>query len=170
VLLYFFLVSWLPYNPSVLSAPPSLRGEKNMTYSPADLSAYLDEALPAETMAAIEEALRQDPKLCSELAQIIARRDSGVHSLGDIWRRHRLTCPSREQLGSFLLGILEDEESAYVKFHIDTIGCRCCQANLADLKTQHAESTGATAGLPSSAARRRKYFQSSAGHLQSARR
>ena len=140
-------------------------------FSPSDLSAYLDEALPAETMAAIEDALRHDPKLCNELAQIIARRDSGVHSLGDIWRRHRLTCPSREQLGSFLLGILEGEESAYVKFHIDAIGCRCCQANLADLKTLHAESAQAADTTGSaSAARRRKYFQSSAGHLQSARR
>src|SRR5262245_19522813 len=132
-----------------------------MNYSTADLSAYLDEALPADTMAAIEDALRRDPKLCSELAQIIARRDSGVHSLGDIWRRHRLTCPSREQLGSFLLGILTDEESAYVKFHIDTIGCRCCQANLAYLKTQHAESAQAAgAAGPATTARRRKYFHS----------
>jgi hypothetical protein len=138
-----------------------------MSYSSADLSAYLDEALPAETMAAIEDALRNDPKLCGELAQIIARRDSGVHSLGDIWRRHRLTCPSREQLGSFLLGILTDEESAYIKFHIDTIGCRCCQANLNDLKTQHADAAAATGSA--SVSRRRKYFQSSAGHLQSAR-
>jgi hypothetical protein len=140
-----------------------------MSYSTADLSAYLDEALPAETMAAIEEALRRDPKLCNELAQIIARRDSGVHSLGDVWRRHRLTCPSREQLGSFLLGILEGDESAYIKFHVDTIGCRCCQANLADLKTQHVEAAQ-DAAAKSASARRRKYFQSSAGHLQSARR
>ena len=142
-----------------------------MTYSIADLSAYLDEALPAETMAAIEDALRHDPKLCNELAQIIARRDSGVHSLGDIWRRHRLTCPSREQLGSFLLGILEADESAYIKFHIDTIGCRCCQANLADLKAQQAEAAqAASADGSARTARRRKYFQSSAGHLQSAGR
>jgi len=145
-----------------------------MRYSTADLSAYLDEALPAETMAAIEDALRNDSKLCGELAQIIARRDSGVHSLGDIWRRHRLTCPSREQLGSFLLGILTDEESAYIKFHIDSIGCRCCQANLADLKTQHADAAApsaapGSAGGSGATARRRKYFQSSAGHLQSAR-
>ena len=141
-----------------------------MTYSTADLSAYLDEALPAEMMAAIEEALRRDPKLTSELAQIIARRDSGVHSLGDVWRRHRLTCPSREQLGSLLLGILTEDESAYIKFHIETIGCRYCQANLADLNTQHAEATQAASADGSANARRRKYFQSSAGHLQSARR
>jgi hypothetical protein len=145
-----------------------------MTYSSADLSAYLDESLSAETMAAIEDALRRDPKLTSELAQIIARRDSGVHSLGDIWRRHRLTCPSREQLGSHLLGILTDEESSYINFHIDTIGCRYCQANLSDLKTQHAEAAAVSiapgsAGGSATGARRRKYFQSSAGHLQSAR-
>src|ERR1700754_862564 len=135
--------------------------------SPTDLAAYLDEALPAETMAAIEDTLRNDPKLTEQLAEIIARRDAGVHSLGDVWRRHRLSCPAREQLGSYLLGILSDEENDYVAFHLNKIGCRFCQANLADLKTQQAQ---ATAEAEQAAKRRRKYFQSSAGHLPPAKR
>jgi hypothetical protein len=139
-----------------------------MRYSPADLHAYLDEALPAETMAAMEDALRHDPQLTAQLAEIIARRDAGVHSLGDIWRRHRLSCPAREQLGSHLLGILSDEESAYVAFHLDTIGCRYCQANFDDLKSQHVESA-AQIVTDRTASRRRKYFQSSAGHLRTAK-
>ena len=76
-------------------------------FSQSELSAYLDEALPAEAMAAIEAALRNDPQLTAQLVEIIAQRDAGQHSLGDIWRRNRLSCPSREQLGSYLLGILE---------------------------------------------------------------
>jgi hypothetical protein len=135
--------------------------------SKTDLAAYLDEALPAETMAAIEDALRQDPQLATQLAEIIQRRDAGVHSLGEIWRRNRLSCPSREQLGSHLLGVLNDDEADYIVFHIDTIGCRYCQANLDDLKQQHA---AAAEQADRSTKRRRKYFQSSAGYLKAAKR
>ena len=70
-----------------------------------DLEAFLDESLPAERMAAIEDALRHNEVLQKQVAAINGRRDAGVHSLGEIWRRHRLSCPSREQLGSFLLGV-----------------------------------------------------------------
>jgi hypothetical protein len=138
-------------------------------FSQTDLIAFLDEALPAATMSAVEDALRADPSLTAQLADLINRRDAGVHSLGEIWRRHRLSCPSRQQLGSHLLGALTDEESAYVQFHLDTIGCRLCQANLDDLKSQQAESAHRAAAERTSS-RRRKYFQSSAGHLQSANR
>ncbi|HZZ26738.1 MAG TPA: hypothetical protein VFE46_01925 [Pirellulales bacterium] len=137
-------------------------------YSQADLIAYLDEALPAETMAAIEDALRSDSRLMTQLTEIIGRRDSGVHSLGEIWRRYRLSCPSREQLGSHLLGILSEQETAYIGFHIEMIGCRCCQANLDDLKMQQASAADRAASDRTSQ-RRKKYFQSSAGHLRTAK-
>jgi len=125
----------------------------------SDLDAYLDEALPPEEMARIEKALRKNPQLGKQLAAINARRDAGVHSLGEIWRRHRLSCPSREQLGSYLLDALPEEPADYVAFHLEVIGCRYCRANLADLKRQDAESPTAAEK------RRRKYFQSSVGHL-----
>ena len=125
----------------------------------ADLEAYLDEALPAEDMARIEDLLRRNPALLEELTAINARRDAGVHSLGEIWRRHRLSCPPREQLGAMLLGTLPRAQSQYVRFHIDTVGCRLCKANLADLENQQAEAAEAAQ------TRRRKYFQSSAGFL-----
>ena len=125
-----------------------------------DLEAYLDEALPVEEMTRIESALRGDPALARQLAAILARRDSGVISLGEVWRRHRLSCPTRQELGSFLMGILPDDQSRYVTFHIEVVGCRCCQANVVDLKNQQAEPQTAVED------RRRKYFQSSAGHLR----
>jgi len=124
-----------------------------------DLEAYLDEALPVEEMAGIEKALRDDPSLARQLAAIIARRDSGLISLGEVWRRHRLSCPTRQELGSFLLGVLPDDAANYVTFHLEVVGCRCCQANVADLKNRSAETQSSAEN------RRRKYFQSSAGHL-----
>jgi anti-sigma factor RsiW len=126
----------------------------------SDLEAYLDEALPPEEMARMEKAVRDDPALVRQLAAIQSRRDAGVHSLGEIWRRHRLSCPSRERLGNLLLGTLSDDEADYVRFHLSVVGCRYCQANLADLQNQQSEAANAAES------RRRKYFQSSAGLLQ----
>jgi hypothetical protein len=126
----------------------------------ADLEAYLDEALPPEDMTRIEKALRADRDLARRLAEINAQRSAGLHSLGEIWRRHRLTCPPRPQLGSFLLGVLPDDQSRYVTFHLEVVGCRYCQANLADLQSQQAEAREVAE------TRRRKYFQSSVGHLR----
>jgi hypothetical protein len=130
-------------------------------FSNSELDAFLDEALPIERMAAIEEALRSSDKLQQQLTAINGRRDAGVHSLGEIWRRHRLSCPSREQLGSYLLGVLPKDAAGYVKFHVETIQCRYCAASINDLKSQQ------SAADPDIAQRRRqKYFHSSVGHLR----
>jgi hypothetical protein len=129
-------------------------------FSNSDLEAYLDEALPIDRMAAVEESLRNSEELQKRLVAVNGRRDAGVHSLGEIWRRHRISCPSRQQLGSYLLRVLSREESDYIKFHIETIGCRYCSASVLDLQTQ--QSTAET----EVAHRRQKYFQSSVGHLR----
>ncbi len=140
-----------------------------MHFLDAELEAYVDEALPAERMAAIEEAARGDSELLCRLAAVNARRDAGVHSLGEIWSRNRLTCPTREQLGSLLLNVLPDETVAYIRFHLDRIGCRYCQANLDDLKSQQAAAAKDAHGEQATR-RRKKYFDSSAGHLHPEKR
>lgn len=124
-----------------------------------ELEAYLDEALTPAEMAKIEQALRNDPDLSKQLAAINSRRDAGVHTLGEIWRRHRVSCPTREQLGSFVLGALDEQHTAYITFHIKQVGCRLCSANLDDLERQQAERKDDVSS------RRRKYYQSSAGYL-----
>ena len=126
----------------------------------SDLQAYLDEALPPADMARIEAELRKKPELLQQLSAINSRRDAGVHSVGEIWRRHRLSCPTRDQLGSYLLGALDGGHVDYIEFHVQTIGCRYCQANLEDLRRQQDEKTETTQK------RRTKYFQSTAGHLR----
>jgi len=134
-----------------MTAPPSQ----------SDLEAYLDEALPPDEMARLEKALRKDHELLRRLSAINTRRSAGAHSLGEIWRGGRMSCPSREQLGSFLLGALPDEAADYVGFHLEVIGCRYCLANIADLKNQQAER------CEDVQTRRRRYFQTSAGYLRS---
>jgi hypothetical protein len=131
-----------------------------MTVSDGELERFLDEALPPERMAALEAALRNDEALKQRLASTVGRRDAGVHSLSAVWRRHRLSCPTREQLGSHLLGVLEPGLEDYINFHLDTVACRYCQASLQDLKDQHAAADANVAEK-----RRKRYFQSSAGYL-----
>lgn len=129
-------------------------------YQQSDLEAYLDEALPVEEMVAIERDMRDDQQLVKQLTSIHTRRNAGVHSVGEIWRNHRLSCCTKEQLGSYLLNVLPDEQADYIQFHLEVIGCRCCTANLIDLKAQQKEDHEIVK------IRRRKYFQSSAGYLR----
>ncbi len=128
--------------------------------SDAHWEAFLDEALAADEMAALEQRLREQPELSARLAELIARRELRGHSLGAVWRRHRLSCPSRVQLGSYLLTTLTESELRYIAFHVDELGCRACSANLADLRARH--STAEEPAPP----RRQRYFESSA-HLLS---
>ncbi len=124
------------------------------------LSAYVDDALGETEIARIEQALRDSDVIRQQLTLMLRDRDRGEHSVGAIWRRNRLSCPSRQQVGSFLLGVLEDDAHDYIQFHMQTIGCAYCLANLADLQAQH------QAGADDQAKQRRKrLFQSSAGLL-----
>jgi hypothetical protein len=131
-----------------------------MIFSDAELDGFLDESLPPERMAELEAALRDDESLQKRLAGAVGRRDAGVHSLAGVWRCHRLTCPSREQLGSHLLEVLEPAVDDYVKFHLEIVGCRYCAASLEDLRKQHA-----VADATATESRRKRYFQSSVGLL-----
>jgi len=128
-------------------------------HTDSELEAYLDEALTPGEMSVIESAMRDEPELAQRLMAIISRRDAGIHTIGEIWRRHRVSCPTREQLGSFLLKAASKEEIDYITFHIEHVGCRLCAANLEDLQRQQAETEATVAN------RREKYFQSSAGYL-----
>ena len=83
-----------------------------------------------------------------------------MHSLASIWRRHRLSCLSRQELGNYLMGVLDEAAAAYAAFHVEVVGCRFCQANLADLRSRQTEKP------EESDTRRQRYFRSSAGYLR----
>ena len=127
--------------------------------SDEQLLAYLDETLPLDQMAPIESELRRSESLRNRAAGLLRHRDDGMHSVGEIWRRMRLSCPSRSELGGFVLGTLDRALMEYVDFHLRTVGCRYCAANLEDL--EHAGTS--TNDAPQ---RRQKFFQSSAGYLR----
>ena len=70
--------------------------------------------------------------------------------------------PRRAELGQYVLGTLPEENSDYIRFHLETIGCRYCQANLADLQAASRQDE-----VPDQ--RRHRYFQTSAGYLKKQR-
>jgi hypothetical protein len=131
----------------------------NDSFTDAELLAYLDEQLPSDRAACVERALRASSDDRQRVGLLAHRRDQGGHTVGEVWRRQRLSCLTRGQLGSYLLGILEHELSAYIEFHLQTIGCRVCAANLQDLQSARTTEN-------ESRQRRRKFFESSAGLLQ----
>ncbi|MCP4170254.1 MAG: hypothetical protein GY758_05710 [Fuerstiella sp.] len=131
-----------------------------MTWTDRELCAWLDEMLPAERMAELEQHLRSDEALQARIAQLIHHLDQGGHTVGEIWQRSGLSCPPRSELGGYLLKTLSSDVSNYVEFHLKTIGCRICQANLKDLE-EHGNQTA------ESPQRRRRFFESSAGLLKS---
>ena len=59
-----------------------------MKYSDQQLQAYLDESLPPEVMASIEQDLRDEEGLREQLIQVAGMREAGVHGIGEIWRRN----------------------------------------------------------------------------------
>lgn len=131
--------------------------------TPADeeLLAYADELLPVEEAVAIEMQLRKQPALRDRLDQLLTSRDQGNLSAGDIWRAHRLSCPTRTELGLYLVEANPSDLQDYIHFHVQTIGCVFCQAQLEEMRT----TTQATADHSAEQRRRDSLFASSAGLL-----
>lgn len=127
------------------------------------LRAYLADALPDTEMAAVEKALRDDPTVQARFAEVRQGEDRGEHSVGAVWRRERLSCPGREQLGGYLLEALDPDLLDYIRFHLETVGCPFCRANLDDLQKLHAEPPAPRA------ARRKRIVDSSAGMISQKR-
>ena len=124
------------------------------------LHAYLDDALSESEMARVEQALRDSDPLRRSLRQAMQERDRGEHSLGAVWRRERLTCLTRDELSSYLFQVLDEARQGYLDFHLQTVGCPFCTANLADLHARQKEAESAVKE------RRKRFFTSSAGYLQ----
>lgn len=125
---------------------------------------YINDALPDGEIMQIETALRSDEAIRSLLREVQQEAERGEHSVGAIWRRERISCPTREQIGSYILQALDDDFQAYIEFHLNTIGCPACQANFDDLQKKHVKPDAAVT------ARRQRIVDSSVPALQKARK
>jgi RNA polymerase sigma factor (sigma-70 family) len=59
--------------------------------------------------------------------------------LTDLWETYRFSCPKRNTIGAYMLGTLDPDWHQFVEFHLNTLGCRFCRANLDDLQNQSRE-------------------------------
>lgn len=128
-------------------------------FSEADLESYLDETLHPDLAAELEQSLQEDNEMLDRLSHINGRRDAGIHTLGEIWRRNQVAVPTREQISEYLEGTLSKEFSDYIDFRIDILKCRYTIAHKNDLEN-------AVQGADQPDSRRKKYFDSSAGLLR----
>ena len=124
-------------------------------WSEDELLGYLNNQLPAKLQTKLEADLRTSPDLRRRIEQLNVEHE--IHSVGEIWRRHRLSCPSREELQQHLKDDLNNEHSRYVNFHLNIVRCEICQANFADLQTMSESQADSK--------RRHQIFESSAGFL-----
>lgn len=141
-----------------MSAEPDRRQPEPVSIDDEMLRQYLADALSPANSARVEKALRDSAELRARLEDVRQNRgDAQLHTLGAIWHRARLTCPSRQQLGSLLLDALDPELADYYRFHIGVVECPFCQANLDDLKAQ----SQATPAARASKSRQHRILQSS---------
>ncbi len=129
-------------------------------FTDAELEAFLDESLDAARAAELEQAVRGDKELVRRMARINGRRDAGVHTIGEIWRRNQIGVPTTEELGKYLLNILEAEHADYIRFREETLKCPYTIAALADLRQQQGACTQQVE------TRRRKFYNSGAGLIR----
>jgi len=133
-----------------------------MSISDEDLLAYADELLPVDAAVQLEAQLREDAVLRDRMQRVLDQRDSGAVSVGEIWRHERLSCPSRSELGLYLMQALERQRADYIAFHLNTVGCAYCEATFAELQAAVAELDD----NPQDSRRREQLFASSAGLLK----
>lgn len=100
------------------------------------LREYLHDLLPQSESATVERALRVDTKLQQLLEEVRGEEDRGEHTVGAIWRREHITCPNREELGGYVIRALAPERLSYIQFHLETVDCPFCLANVDDLSSR----------------------------------
>ena len=55
-------------------------------------------------------------------------------SVSQVWIQERISCPHRDILRAYLSGGIKKGEKDYIRFHLETIQCPYCLANVEDLE------------------------------------
>ncbi|MBI1849174.1 MAG: hypothetical protein HYR85_02405 [Planctomycetes bacterium] len=72
---------------------------------------------------------------CRKSRDNVLHELSGLEqSLSLLWTRERISCPHRDILAAYLHASLPGDQSDYVRFHLEIVGCDACAANLSDLR------------------------------------
>ena len=126
-----------------------------MDFTEAELEAYIEESLDPNRAAQLEQAIREDEAILQRLSYLNSRRDAGIHTLGEIWRRNQVGVPSDQLIGKFIMGLTDADETNYIKFRLEILKCPftiACWKDLSEKQLLEAEGQIET--------RRKKYFDS----------
>ncbi len=93
----------------------------------------------------------------ADALQDLSYGDDVAELIHETWEEHLFTCLKRSTLGSYALGVLEEDWMDYVRFHLEITGCEYCAAHLADI-------SGSEKNLSEST--RQDIFTSSVGFLK----
>jgi RNA polymerase sigma-70 factor (ECF subfamily) len=95
--------------------------------------------------------------LCGRGFTFPEAEESASDLIRKTWRANLLSCVKRSTLGALSLGTLDPEWKAYVTFHLETVHCEACAANLQDIRA---------GGKMSTPKARERVFASSVGFLK----
>ena len=133
-----------------LISPPAFhetpQSDENPVYSREYIHAYIDGALSPEEADAFTSMAYGDSELRGKIRTVQTEFDYHNHTVGSLWRRNQLTCPSDQEIVDYqrgALAIINPEIADYVQFHLTSIRCIYCISTAAELK-QSAAKGGAT--------------------------
>lgn len=126
----------------------------------AELLGRDEKAIAGVKFRALDRLREFVDELASEDRGLLEGELSSEATICKIWRERRLSCLKRSTIGSYLLGVLEEPWQSYTAFHLETVRCLMCRANLDDLSSESGPS-----GSPQLA---EQMFQSSVGFLSRA--
>jgi hypothetical protein len=102
-------------------------------FSDARLLAYVEERLSIADTIRLEKSLDADEQLKTDLCRVSGQHVTGELTLAAIWRDFQVGCLNHEQLAAYVRHQLGGGLADYVRFHIDEVGCRVCEARLDEL-------------------------------------
>lgn len=124
-----------------LISPPAFnelpQNHENPAYSREYIHAYIDGALSPEETEAFALKAQRDSELRGQIRTVQSEFDYHNHTVGSLWRRNQLTCPSDQDIVDYQRGelaIINPEIADYVQFHLKSIRCIYCISSAAERK------------------------------------
>ena len=98
---------------------------------------------PASKLVDAVESGVMDPELddhielctaCRSMVTSLREESEGLTiSVGDLWVKERISCPHRDILLAYVNKSLSGEEMDYIEFHLETVECPYCQADVMEV-------------------------------------
>ena len=129
-----------------LISPPAFhetpQSDENPVYSREYIHAYIDGALSPEEADAFTSMAYGDSELRGKIRTVQAEFDYHNHTVGSLWRRNQLTCPSDQEIVDYQRGelaIIYPKIADHLQFHLTSIRCIYCISTAAEWKQSAAK-------------------------------